>query len=190
MPPSGPDYGAAVQMLTLLRLLEGAALGRLPVNGLAEELGVHRRTVLRWADALGRSFCDEAGRPLVVRERVARATWLRLNRAGPRLTGTIFQYAAARAAALHLAAGRGSLLGDAAEDAAGRLSAGLPGSLAAMVQRVETAFHYLPYTPRDYRASEEALDRAVQAALRCRPLTLTYRRPGGDARTFRVEPFT
>jgi predicted DNA-binding transcriptional regulator YafY len=190
VPPSGPNYGAAVQVLTLLRRLEATARGRLAVNALAEELGVHRRTVLRWADALGESFCDEAGRPLVVRERVGGAAWLRLNREETPLAGTIYQYAAARAAALHLTGGRGSLLGDAAEDAAARLSEELPGSLAAMVARVETAFHYLPYTPRDHRGAEEVLDRVVQATLRCQPLALTYRRPGADRWAVRVEPFT
>ena len=47
-----PDYRTTTNMLMMVRRLEQTHAGALLVNQIADELGVHRRTVVRWLKAL------------------------------------------------------------------------------------------------------------------------------------------
>ncbi len=184
-------HSTTLQILELLRRLESSRERAMPINRVAEEFEVNRRTVIRWVEALEAGYLDEDGRPLVVRERRGSGeAWVCLPRRDPVLTANIFQYAAVRAAALGLQAGQGSLLGDCAEDAACRIIDGLGGPAAPLIARVPTAFYYRAFAPKDLRAVEDTLDVLLGALLRCRAVTFDYTRPGKEPIPHQVNPYT
>jgi predicted DNA-binding transcriptional regulator YafY len=183
-----PDYRATANMLALVRRLEATRHGRLPVNELAAELGVHRRTVLRWLDALAGELVGDDQQPLVRREHRDGVAWAVLGGTRAPLSASVFQYAAVVAATRHLASG--SLLAESAEDVVERVEAGLPDAVRALVPRVGRAFHYVPFAPKDHRSSEVVLDAVVQALVRGWPIEVSYTNAAGGAFRGTLHPYT
>ncbi|GEM_PF-1855058 len=186
-----PSYEATVQVMRMVQLLERSHGRALPLNKLASTLGVHRRTVARWAKALEEGVDDERGGPLVRRERRGGEAWVQLGGKAPSVGGTVFQYAAVRLATGALAGDEGSLMADGAEDVLARLGGEGGWRAEAVLERVETAFHYLPFGPKDHRASEDTLDVLVRALLRQQRVVVHYAgASGGKAWTYRLDPLT
>jgi predicted DNA-binding transcriptional regulator YafY len=176
-------YAVIRNVLDLLRRL-GRAPGRaLPVNELAEEFGVHRRTILRWARTLA-----EDDEPWVVREHRDGAAWIRL-RAEP-LSAGIFQFAATYAATRVLAAGKDPVLALSAETVVERVRDSLSPADRKLIGRVASAFHYVPFAPKSYSDKEDILDVLVRGALRCRVVRASYRSASGKAFEESIEPYT
>lgn len=185
-----PDYRATVGMLSLVRQLEATRSGAIPVNDLATELRVHRRTVLRWLGVLEQEFHDDGGHPVVRREHRRGRAWAVLVGARAPLSASIFQYAAAFAAVRHLDAVQGSILAESASDVLSRVEAGLPASLKELVPRVERAFHYVPFAPKDYRGAEELLDTLVQSLIRRVPVDVRYTSAKGRTSRQTLHPWS
>ncbi|MBT3221263.1 MAG: transcriptional regulator [Proteobacteria bacterium] len=177
-------------MLRLLEMLERARGRALRINSLAEKFGVHRRTVIRWVDALEAAADEHCDLPLVRRERRQGEAWVQLVTTSTPLSNTIFQYAATFVAVRSLAAGGGSLLSDSADDVLDKLETGLPSNSAPLVARVTSAFHYVPFGPKAYRDHEVVLDVLVQSVLRRWPVVLEYQRPGNPPYEVTIHPYT
>lgn len=190
MPHRKPSYSDAIQIVLMLRMLAGRSSRSMRVNEIAERLEVSRKTVLRYADAIAGAICSDDGEALVSRELRNGEAWLQMAREPSPLSSGIYQYAAVWAASRWLTAGRGSLLGDTVETALECFEGKLAGNLAPLVDRVATAFHYVPFGPKDYRVNEDALDALVQATLRQHPVTIERRRRDGTVHTELLEPFT
>ena len=75
-----PTYGTAIQVVMMLRMLDDAAGGALPIRELAERLEVHPRTVKRYIDAIGAVVPGSEGQPLIERRRCGRTPYAVLNR--------------------------------------------------------------------------------------------------------------
>lgn len=184
------DYDTTTRILNLVRRLEDTYSGALPVNQLAEELGVHRRTIIRWVGALETAWVDDRGEPIVRREHREGVAFAALTGAHTVLTANIFQYAAAFAATRHLEAGGGSILSEGASDVLDRVEEGMAGNLRRDVPRVMQSFHYVPFAPKDHRATEDTLDAVVRALIRRYPLRLAYTNASNQTSRQRLEPWT
>lgn len=177
-------------MFTLLRRLERTHARALPVNRIAEELGVHRRTVVRWLQTLESEWLDDDDNPVVRREHRSGEAWAVLTAPTSALSANIFQYAATAAATKHLEAGGGSLLSESAADVLERVEAGMPSTVRDYIPRVSQSFHYVPFAPKDHRASEESLDALVRALIRRHPIDVDYTNAAGASSTPHLEPYT
>ena len=174
-------------MLDMLRMLQRRGPRGMPVNTVADELGVHRRTVLRYLKALGQSVDNEAGQPIVRRERRDGATWAVVAERAPGALASIYQYAAVFAATRHLTGD--SLLSESAAGVLDRLE--LEGLSPELVARVAAAFHYVPWGPKDYGGDEDVLDALIRGVLNRRPLEVCYRKVGAAEDVVRhLEPWT
>lgn len=190
MSSSQPSYSDGIQMVQMLLLLENTVNREMRINHIAERLEVHRRTVVRYVDALSASLDNAFGEPIVERFHRGREAWARLGRGVQPLSSHIFQFASVFAATRILATGKGSVLSDSADGVLEVLMRGADPGVRPMLQRVHSAFHYVAFGPKDYRANEDVLDRVVQALIRGRPLTVRYAALRGPAAARTIEPYT
>ena len=185
-----PDYRTTANMLAMVRRLEQTHAGALPVNTLAEELDVNRRTIVRWLIALEREWLNDDGTPIVKREHRSGDAWAVMTGATTVLSANIFQYAAALAATRHLEVGGGSLLSESAGDVLDRVEASMPKSLREHLPRVLQCFHYVPFAAKDQRTSEDNLDVLVRAMIRRHPVEVSYTNAAGNTSQQRLEPWS
>jgi len=190
MPSAQPTYSDGIQMVQMLQMLEASANRELRIDAVADRLEVHRRTVIRYVDALHGSVDDQQGRPIVERVGVGKVATVKLGTLGAPIAARIFQYAAVYAATRALTTGDGSLLGDSAEGLLRDLEAGLDLRLRPLARRVREAFVYVPFGPKDHRTVEDALDVLVQAVLRRHPVRVRYRAASGYRMRRTLEPYT
>jgi predicted DNA-binding transcriptional regulator YafY len=190
MPSAQPTYSDGIQMIQMLQMLEASANRELRIDAVADRLEVHRRTVIRYVDALHGSVDDQQGRPIVERIGIGKAATVKLGTLGAPIAARIFQYAAVYAATRALTAGDGSLLGDSAEGLLRDLEAGLDLRLRPLARRVREAFVYVPFGPKDHRAAEDALDVMVQAVLRRHPVRVRYTAASGYRMRRTLKPYT
>lgn len=181
-----PDtYASAVQILRLVGRVQASRGLPVAVNTLADHFGVHRRTILRWVDALGRAWPDE---PPIVREHRDGRAWLRAPTERSTLPQTVFQLAAVRLALRHLEVQGESVITDSATDVLDAMRAELPSP--SLARRVERAFHYVAFAPKRYEDKDEVLDPLLRAALFSRRVRLRYRPLRGGQTTHVLEPYT
>lgn len=185
-----PESQTNHNLFTLLRRLERTHARALPVNRIAEELGVHRRTVIRWLQTLESEWLDGDDNPVVRREHRSGEAWAVLSAPTSALSANIFQYAATAAATKHLEAGGGSLLSESAADVLDRVEAGMPSTVRDYIPRVTQSFHYVPFAPKDHRASEETLDALVRALIRRHPIDVDYTNTSGVQSNKHLRPYT
>jgi predicted DNA-binding transcriptional regulator YafY len=177
-------------MLAMVRRLEQAHSGALPVNAIAQELDVNRRTVVRWLLALEREWLNDDGEPIVCREHRSGEAWAVLTGATTVLSANIFQYAAALAATRHLEVGGGSLLSESAADVLNRVEEGMSPTLREYLPRVLQSFHYVPFAAKDHRISEDTLDVLVRALIRRHPVEVDYTNAAGNTSHQRLQPWS
>ena len=183
-------YNTAIKVVEMLRLLENRYTGSMPVDELADRLEVHRRTIIRYIDAIGGAITNEDGSPLVIREKRGERVVAKLPRKSPKLSGNIFQYAAVFAAARTFEAMKDPVLGFGAANVLERIEEDLLSrEQRQLMERVHKGFYYLAFGPKDYEGDEEILDQIVRAVLKTRPLAITYR-SRKDQRERRIEPYT
>lgn len=181
-----PDtYASAVQILQLVERVRAARGRPVEVNALADHFGVHRRTVLRWVDALGRAWPDE---PPVIREHRDGRAWLRAPTDRTALPRTVFQLAAVRLALRHLEAQGQSVITHSATDVLDAMWSELPSS--ELARRVDRAFHYVAFAPKRYEDQDDVLDPLLRAVLFGRQVRLDYRPLGGGETQHTLEPYT
>jgi len=185
-----PTYSDAIQVVQMLQWLEDSANRQLRIDAIAERMEVHRRTVIRYVDALHAAVDNEYGEPIVERVGTGASAVVRLGRRVQPLSSRIFQFAAIYAATRSLEAGGGSLLADATSPLLEEMEAGFEMAMRPVARRVHDAFHYVPFGPKDYRANEDALDVLVRGALYHRPVTVRYRTMDGWKIRKKIEPFT
>ncbi len=185
-----PDYRTTTQMLRMVRLLQETYSGARPVNQLADELGVDRRTVVRWLMVLEEEWVDEQGAPIVRREHRSGRAWAVLTGARAPLSASIYQYAAAFAATQQLRAAGDTVLAEGAGDILDRVEQGLSESWRDAVPRVLQSFHYVPFAPKDHSASEDVLDGLVHALIRRHPVEVDYTNAAGATSRQRIEPWS
>lgn len=190
MSSAKPSYSDGIQMVQMLLLLESTVNREMRINYIARRLEIHRRTVIRYVEALSLSVDNEFGEPIVRRFHRGREAWARLGRGVQPLSSHIFQFASVFAATRFLASGKGSVLSDGADDVLEVLVKGAEPGVRPMLRRVQSAFHYVAFGPKDYRANEDVLDRVVQAVIRGRPLTMRYRALRGPVAERTIEPYT
>ncbi len=190
MTTSSPSYRDGLAMVRIIQMLEQSRHRSMLLNRIADVLEVHRRTARRYVQALEESATTSDGDPLVCIEgRGVHATVVLAEQREP-TSARIYQYAAVFAATRCLTVGKGSPLGDSAEQLVGRLERGFERRLLPMVNRVQDSFVYVPFGPKDYRQSEEILDTIVQASVHRRPLKLRYRTRTGWSYRCHFEPWT
>ena len=184
------DYAPAAHLLRVLRLLEAEPGHTLLINELAERIGVHRRTIIRYVEAL-RAIDDGAGRPLVERIRDRDGAWVKLTSPPVSVAANLYQYAAMVLASRVLGPGL-SLLGDSADAMVGRLAVSLGGVGASELKaRVKQAVHYVPFGPKEYDSQESVVDAVLRATLRRQRLEVRYRSAHARAATpRRLDPHT
>ena len=190
MPGTKPTYSDGIQMVQMLQWLEFSSSRQIRINAIAERMEVHRRTVIRYVDALNAAVDNDHGEPIVERIGIGAAAVVRLGRRVQPLSARIFQFASIFAATRSLESGGGSLLSDATGPLLDEMEAGFEMNLKPVARRVHDAFHHIPFGPKDYRANEDALDAVVRGALYRRPVTLRYRTSEGWKMRKKVEPFT
>ncbi len=190
MPSAPPSYRDGLNMLRVLQLLERTHRGAMLLDELAAELEVHRRTARRYVQAMQDEATTALGDPLVTLEgRGVKATVVLAPQPEP-TSARLYQYAAVFAATRTVTAGPGSVLGDSAEAMVSTLERGFEPKLLPIVRRVQESFVYVPFGPKDYRASEDTLDTIIQACVYRRPLMLRYRTASGWTYRCHFEPWT
>jgi len=189
MTSNRPSYRDGVQMLRLVHLLQHSVNREMHADRLASKLGVSRRTVLRYAEALDADRVG-VGTPSLTRERREDGSWIRLDDQERPIESRVFQYAATYAGSRIFTAGGGSLLADTSQRVLERMQVDLGTRRPDLIARVRTAFVHVPFGPKRYRHEDDTLDTLLQALLACHPVRATYRGADGahGERTF--EPFT
>jgi predicted DNA-binding transcriptional regulator YafY len=184
------EYAPAAHLLRVLRLLEAEPGHTLLINELAERLDVHRRTIIRYVEALA-TMEDGAGRPLVERLRDRDGAWVRLTSPPVSVAANLYQYAAMVLATNVLGPGL-SLLGDSADAMLGRLTVSLGGvGTRELAERVRKAVHYVPFGPKEYDNQEDVVDAVLRATLRRQRLVVDYRGARASVSTTRkLDPHT
>ncbi len=190
MTRADPDYPSTMQILEMLRILGGRGSRSMKIKEIARRLDVHVRTVKRYITALNKTQDNDQGEPLVRRELRDGEAWAVLSRREEPISASIFQYAATWAAACHLAHG-GTVLGESVDDVLRRIEAEFEPRTAALLDRVATAFYYVPFGPKSYADNQEVIDDLVTAVLYQQVLTIHYQALGAEEPTARrVEPYT
>lgn len=153
------------------------------MNDLAESMGVHRRTVLRWAGLLDALHVRDSPTERVLRETGDDGrTWLCLEHPmEPDPGATPYQAAAALLAVQGLAGAGGSLLSDCAADV-------LSGDDTD--KRLRRGFHVQAHEPRGYRVHDGTLDLVLRAVVQRRRLTFQRRGLPEDSELRTYEPWT
>ncbi len=168
------EYRTAILIMELVRHVEGARDQRVPVNRLAEKLGVHRRTIRRWVKGLELAQIDD-DEPLLqlVPGRAGREAMVM----APRKRG-IATAADLRALALGLAATRYLVATGAKdlEDYAERLMSRLGSHVPETRARLAHAFHYIPFGGKSYTAKPEEVDAVFSGVLFRYTLEFDYHR--------------
>lgn len=164
VPPARPTYDTALGIREMLRLLEATRDQACGVNELAEELGVSRRTVRRWAAALAEQLETVEGVPQLAYEPGTphRRAVVRLHR--PRGTANLAQQ---RAAALALAATRYLCATGAEplETMAASLVRQSGVSDDDTLRRLRSAFHYIPFGRKSYAQRSDEVDDVFTAVI-------------------------
>jgi len=184
------NYTTAIQILQLVRRLEQSRRRSMPVNTLAEEFHVHRRTVIRWLEALESEWTNEVGEAHIRREHHDGQAWATLTRADSAIGSNIFQYAAVYAATRLLDVGGPTVLHTSSSDVVERLEEGLSDKHRSAIPRVRQAFHYLSFAPKDYRDADDALDQLIRALLQHRLVHLDYTDSKGFSAPIVIQPWT
>jgi predicted DNA-binding transcriptional regulator YafY len=185
-----PSYEDAIRMVTMLRMLEQRATKTMPRRELAERLEASTRTIDRYVAALAQTISTDQGEPILCKESRDGEICVRLAREAPPIATGIYQYAAVWAATRFLKAGKGSLLSDTADELLQRLGDGEKPRPRLLLDRLATAFCYVPFGPKDYRANDEVLDPLVQATLWQHPLVVERESRDGARVEERLEPLT
>lgn len=183
------DYKTTISILRLIQRLERTHGRALPTNKLAQEFAVHRRTLTRWVLALADAV-EPGEDPPLHREIRAGVSWMVRPQTEPPITGTLFQYAAAYAATLHLRPG-GSLVNVLADQAVSRIEGGLPIRERQLVERINQAFHYVPFAPKVFDPDDEVLDVLLRGLLKRRIVDVMYDGMNGNKpKELRLAPIT
>ncbi len=157
------EYRTAVHIMELVRLVERSPGQTRSVNWLAERLGVHRRTIRRWARGL-EDVPGPDGGPLVQLRpgspgREATVFMLRTRRETRR--GDWSALALGLASTRYLAATGAQQLEELAESMMGRLG----NHDAELRARLTHAFHYIPFGAKSYVAKPDEVDAVFSGVL-------------------------
>jgi len=174
------QYRTAVLIMELVHLVESAPYQRAPVNRLATKLGVHRRTIRRWAKGLEQIRSD-AGDPVL--RLIPGVPGREATVEAPQKHGTASK-ADLQALALGLASTR-YLAATGAKDLeehAERLMANLGNQDPDARTRLASAFHYIPFGAKPYGDKLDEVDRVFSSVIYRHTLEFDYHRP------YREEP--
>lgn len=174
-------YAATSRVLRLQRLLSKKPRHRAAVNDLAEELGVDRRTVVRWVGVLNDALAEDETCPAIVREYDEQGrAWLRLAMAESPLVGLgVYQMASVTLALRAVAGRKGHLLSDSGLDALDR------GSHGEWERTFQQGFYAVAYDPRRLRERDTSMDLLLRAVVRRHCVQLARR-----GREIVCEPWT
>ncbi len=184
-----PNYGSGGRLVRAILALLRTPRGR-ELHGLAEELGVSRKTAERYARVLVNEVPGEDGLPLVEMVKPGGRTTLRLRGADADVASNEYQAAAAFFAAAALRPLRGTVIGEGADDVWKRFKEKLPARTREALQHVERKFVYVPFAAKEYGAFEEQLDVLLRGVLRQQELDIRYRRADRRTHLHRFEPYT
>lgn len=184
-----------LRMLQLLARLANSHGGALPRAQLAEELEVDERTLRRDVQQLAQlvELLPE-GLPFTLPAIRTEASaedgraMLVLDRPRPTVS-EIYQYAAVYSAVSHLRVLDPAVLGPSADGGLQQLAAARDRET---VRRVQRAFYYRPFGPKDYdEAALDVLEDVVQGLWYQRPITVSYRALNATrTRKHKLEPYT
>lgn len=186
-----PTYNTAIQVVQMIRLLEGRADGQMKVSELAERLDVHPRTIKRYIEAIGAVITSEDNKPFVERVRKGRTPYAQLNRTpSDALSITLYEYAALRLATVSMSASMPDTFGLLHEGVADQLAPRITKEAAQQIENFEDAFVYVPYGPKQYDHHTDKIIRyAIDAVVKRHPATITYRTSNDQEPTERnIEP--
>ena len=161
-----PTYNTAIQVVTMLRILEETPGGEMEVSKLAEILEVHPRTVKRYIEAIGGVLDGSGNRPYVERIRKGRSPYAKLNRpASQTMSLTLLNYAAVRLATASLTAVDPEGFGLLHEDVSGAVRDELVGKHLDALKNFEDAFLYVPYGPKNYDEQDSRVIQSILSAI-------------------------
>lgn len=165
-PYQEPTYNTAIQVVTMLRILEETPGGELEVSKLSEILEVHPRTVKRYIEAIGGVLDGSGNRPYVERVRKGRTPFAKINRpASQTMSLTLLNYAAVRLATSSLSAVDPEGFGLLHEDVSGAVRAELAGKHLDALKNFEDAFLYVPYGPKRYDEHDSRVILSILTAI-------------------------
>lgn len=161
-----PTYNTAIQVVTMLRILEETPGGELEVSKLAERLEVHPRTVKRYIEAIGGVLDGSGNKPYVERIRKGRSPFAKLNRpASQTMSLTLLNYAAVRLATASLTAVDPEGFGLLHEDVSGAVHDELAAKHLEALKNFEDAFLYVPYGPKRYDDQDSRVIQSILTAI-------------------------
>lgn len=183
-----PNYTTAIQIVRMIRLLEHAPERTLSIQTIADELGVHPRTVKRYIAAVGEAIQveDDAGRvePLIARQKRGRSPVAVLSRADEHTPTTVELAAKAFAANLFGVVdpeGFGSY-SDVTSDEVRR-----GGPMGRVM--VDEAFVYVPFGPRAKQTRGSIFAPLMDAVMERRPTRISYLKVGAaEPQDYDVHP--
>lgn len=186
-----PNYNSGIRMVSMLRLLQERVSRSMSVAGMAESLGVDVKTVRRYTRVLGECVTTKNGEPLLRLETRGTESCLRLAREESlSVRSMIYRHAALWASAQWLSSGPGNVLGDMANEQLEELAKALDRRVTPLLDRLTTAFHYVPFGAKDYRLKSDVLEELLHAVIYCRPVDVSRTRRDGVEVCERLEPFT
>ncbi len=188
-----PTYNTALRLAEMLRYVEKNCPQGISVAQLAEQLACNPRTVKRYVQHLEARLLEN-GEPVLKLVRRRGVPYVvakdQVN------SGDIYRYAAVYCALRHVLAVDANVVGKFAVDTLG----GIKPPLEALEERIQKAFHYVPFGPKvatdqcePGRSASRAdvLDAVVTATIFKRPITFQYQRSGSLAtREHTLHPYT
>ena len=178
-------YSQAGRVHDIIRLIE-ARYG-ITVDELAEETGVHRRTIYRDLGAIG-----EAGYPLISESRNGRKSYRFLTRFKdvPPINFTLQELMTLSFLRSQLDLLKGTPFQEDMESVFGKINSVLPPRYAAHMERIAGVSIPLLQGRRDYSKASAAMKTVREALLYQYSLTLEYRTGNGKQAGYKVDPYT
>ena len=173
-----PTYGAAGRLVKVVLALLRTPRGR-DLDGLAEDLGVSRKTVERYAKVLIEEVEGENGLPLVEMVRSEGRPRLRVRAAELGVESNEFQAASVFFAAAALRSLHGTVIGDGPDELWDKLKKRLPPRSRDALEQIERKFLYVPFAAKRYDAFDDQVGLLLKAVLRQEVLRIRYRRAEG-----------
>ncbi len=188
-----PTYNTAIQVVQMIRLLEGRPDGMMKIADMADFLEVHPRTVKRYIEAIGSVVTSATNQPYLERVRKGRTPYAKINRLeSDALSITLMEYAALRLATETLDASLPETFGLLHESANDKAQGVFSQDVVHRLRDFENAFVYVPYGPKAYDPNADRVVRkAIDAVIKRYQAEIVYRSLTSDDHTPRkIEPYS
>lgn len=189
-PPSRvPNYGSAGRMMRALVAILRTPHGR-ELGAIAEELGISRKTVERYAKVMIEEVAAPDGLPLIELVRPNGRPVLRLRGVAAGVDSNAYQAASVFFALASLRVLQGTVVHEGATEMWDRFKQKLPSDTRRALEQIDRKFFYVPFAAKDYSQLEGHIDTILRSVMRQESLEVEYRHAGGKRTRHRFEPYT